>query len=61
MVKAFILVLRGAKKIKVFVKDIKELRVAAKRKAPAVPKYYDTLNPTFEQKMELSCLKNTEM
>ena len=61
MVKAFIMVLRGAKKLKVFVKDIKELRVLAKRRAPVVPKYYDTLNPTFVQKMELSCSENTEM
>jgi hypothetical protein len=39
MVKAFILVLRNQKKTKVFVKDIKELSVAPKRKIPPLPKY----------------------
>lgn len=61
MVKAFILVLRGAKKIKVFVKDIKELRVLTKRIAPVVPKYYGALNPIFVEKLELSCPENTDL
>jgi hypothetical protein len=54
MVKAFILVLRNQKKTKVFVKDIKELCMTAKRKVPPLPQYRDGHSGDYEQRKELS-------
>lgn len=58
MVKAFILVLRNQKKTKVFVKDIKELCVTAKRKIPTLPKYIEGHSRDYEERKELSCSQN---
>jgi hypothetical protein len=41
MVKVFILVVRGTKKSKVFIKDIKQLYVAPQKQTPPVPIFYD--------------------
>jgi hypothetical protein len=55
MAKAFILVLRNKKKTKVFVKDIKQLCVAPRKKIPPLPQYLDTHLPKYSQRKELFC------
>ena len=56
MVKVFILVVRGTKKSKVFIKDIKQLYVAPQKQTPPVPTFYDIEHKKYEEKRELSCL-----
>jgi hypothetical protein len=48
MVKAFILVIRGARKSKVFVKDMKQLYVAPRKLVPPVPEYYGMEHKKYE-------------
>jgi hypothetical protein len=60
MVKAFILAQRNHKKIKIFVKDIHKLCMAAKRKIPAIPAFQDPLSPYLDPKAELSGSEGTE-
>ena len=60
MVKAFILVIRGMKKSKVFVKDMKQLYVAPRKQIPPVPTFYGMEHKKYEEERELSCFFASE-